>query len=105
MTSQKKARQPLVSLLYVQPPAQSSALGRVICGQARPARLRRSRETLFIAVKTTTRRINASVRKMIKFQDARSVRLKAAEGGRLRAIAKSSVVQNQIACQEGKYAF
>lgn len=76
--SQKKARHPLTSRLYVQPPAQSSARGSVIAGQERPALLRRSRLTFFMAERTTTRRIKASVRNKIKFHDAISLVLKAA---------------------------
>ena len=70
--SQKKARQPVVSRLNVHPPGQSSARGAVRAGQLPAARDLTSRAILFVAVKTMIRRMKASVRKIIKFHEARS---------------------------------
>ena len=56
------------------PPGQSSGRGREeICGQERPALARKSRLSLFMAVRTMTSKINPSVRKMIKFQEDKSL--------------------------------
>ena len=63
----------VVSRLYIHPVEQSSARGSVTVGQTSPALDRRSKETFFIADKTTTKRINASVKNRIKFQDFKSV--------------------------------
>lgn len=64
----------MLSRLYVHPPVQSSARGNVSWAQLKPARERRSSETFFIAVSTTTNRTKASVRKIMKFHDERSLR-------------------------------
>ena len=70
--SQKNAKHPLVSLLNVHPPVQSSARGAVSSGHVSPALVRRSKLTLFICMRTTTKRIRARVRNRIKFHEERS---------------------------------
>ena len=71
--SQTNVGHPLVvSLWYFHPPGQSSARGRITSGHARPALARSFVLSLLIAPNIVTSRINASVRKRMKFHEVKS---------------------------------
>ena len=74
--SHKKVGQPFVtSRWYFQPPAQSSALGSMTLGHMSPALLRTSLLTFVRAPSNTTSKINANVKKRIKFHELKSCTL------------------------------